>query len=191
MTQEEFEDIVNKTCQLAREQGRTAFIEYWNDIGRIEIEEEDTCWAKIIFISYDENLKAIEKWMPVSDAAYLFWLTRDELAIIDEFGFVLGESLNREQSLWFATCDLNNIKKWVNQDEHNPNELFKAYIGDCAYASPWSLLINPRKDVVDWALKTFDYKGNKDTWLIKLINERQAIPELKELILNTLGKKGE
>ena len=51
-------------------------------------------------------------------------------------------------------------------------------------------LANPRKDVVEWALKHKDELGlNK----IKpeFIEEYQAIPELKALILKELGKKGE
>ena len=50
------------------------------------------------------------------------------------------------------------------------------------------LLINPRKDVVDWALKHKDELGlNKVK--PEFIEKHQAIPELKELILKAL--KGE
>ena len=51
--------------------------------------------------------------------------------------------------------------------------------------------MNPRRDVVEWALQTFDYKSQPDLQKgLDLVKDRQAIPELKELILNTLEKKG-
>lgn len=51
-------------------------------------------------------------------------------------------------------------------------------------------LANPRKDVVEWALKHKDELklNNVDH---EFIEKHQAIPELKELILKELGKKGE
>lgn len=51
-------------------------------------------------------------------------------------------------------------------------------------------LINPRKDVVEWALKHKD-ELRLTTVNREFIEKHQAIPELKELILNTLEKKGE
>ena len=46
-------------------------------------------------------------------------------------------------------------------------------------------LINPRKDVVEWALKHKD-ELRLTTVKREFIEKHQAIPELKELILNTL-----
>ena len=52
------------------------------------------------------------------------------------------------------------------------------------------LLANPRKDVVEWALKHKNELGLNDVDH-EFIEKHQAIPELKELILNTLELKGE
>ena len=52
------------------------------------------------------------------------------------------------------------------------------------------LLINPRKEVVKWALQHKDELGISNEEISKAV-KYQAIPELKELILNTLEKKGE
>ena len=82
-------------------------------------------------------------------------------------------------------------KKPRNSDyKDEVDELFSEDIGDCCYASPWYLLINPRRDVVEWALKNLDYKSQlKVQDGLGLVENRQAIPELKELILKAL--KGE
>lgn len=52
------------------------------------------------------------------------------------------------------------------------------------------LFANPRKEVVKWALKHKEELGLSKV-AREFIEEYQAIPELKELILNTLEKKGE
>ena len=49
-------------------------------------------------------------------------------------------------------------------------------------------LINPRKDVVEWALKHKDELGIKNVKR-EFIEQHQAIPELKEMILNNLYEK--
>lgn len=51
-------------------------------------------------------------------------------------------------------------------------------------------LINPRKDVVEWALEHKDELGFNYVEP-EFVEKYQAIPELKELILNTLELKGE
>ena len=70
-----------------------------------------------------------------------------------------------------------------------PNDLEKVFKGHDVMTLEY-LLINPRKDVVEWALK---HKEELDLKKVNpgFIKEYQAIPELKELILNTLEKKGE
>ena len=83
-----------------------------------------------------------------------------------------------------ATYPLEKIQKELTDDV-----LQKVFTGhrlvDFRY-----LLANPRKDVVKWALKHKDelnFRGIPP----EFIEERQAVPELKELILKELGKKGE
>ncbi|MBP5343773.1 MAG: hypothetical protein J6Y85_01690 [Alphaproteobacteria bacterium] len=195
MTQEEFKNIVDKTCELAIDDGSKAAIDFWKkqDAGTIEIEEpSNIVWHKLIFTPLDSNLEAVEKWMPASNASILYWFTQNDTMRDEEFSYTLAESYNRYQSLLFATCDLETIQKWTWGMRGWPSELFKEDIGECLYASPWFLLVNPRRDVVEWALDTFNYMSQRKIdggFSIITDENRQANPELKELIFKKLGKK--
>lgn len=91
----------------------------------------------------------------------------------------LGEAnAYSEEKEFCATEDLKTIEEEVKgQYKIVANEWVAAYF-----------LINPRKDVVEWALKHKDELG-LNTVKREFIEKHQAIPELKELILKTL--KGE
>ena len=195
LTQEEFEIIVNKTCELSLTHSSDAAVNFWklHDKGTIEIEDlSDIMWIEVFFTPFDSNLKTVAKALPSANALYIYWLTRDEGDICEEFPFVIGESTNRNQALIFATSNLDDIKRLVKAEDNDPNELFEEDIGDCVYASPWFLLVNPRNEVVEWALDVFDYKSQPNIHLeLDFVESRQAIPQIKELILNTLEKKGE
>ncbi len=195
MTQEEFKNIVDKTCELAIDDSPKAAIDFWKnqDAGTIEIEEpSNIVWHKLIFTPLDSNLKAVKECMPASNASILYWFTQNDTMRDEEFSYTLAESYNRYQSLLFATCDLETIKKWIWGMGGWPPELFKEYIGECLYASPWFLLVNPRRDVVEWALEIFDYRSQRKIdggFSIITDEDRQVIPELKELIVKKLEKK--
>ena len=195
MTEEEFENIVNKTCEMSLTNSSEAAVNFWkmNNQGSIEIEElEDIVWTEVFFTPFDSKLKAVGKMLPSANALYLYWLSQGVGDIFEEFPYVICEATNRNQSLIFATSNLDEIQTLGLIEGKDLNELFEQDIGDCRYASPWYLLVNPRKQVVEWALKNFDYNSYKVTceWF-RFIDERQAIPELKELIINTLEKQGE
>lgn len=193
MTQEEFEDLVNKTCDLAINHSSEVAANFWKNHGNgtIDIPDlSDIVWMEVEFFPNDNNLKVVSKWIPSANALFLYWADKDEYDICDEFTFVICESTNRNQSLVFATYDLDDIKELVLVEGKDANDLFSEDIGDCCYASPWYLLINPRRDVVEWALQNLDYKSQlKVQDGLGLVENRQAIPELKELVLKTL--KGE
>lgn len=195
MTQEEFEKIVDKTYELAMKGDPTGAVTYWwnNNVGEFyEADSGEIVWKDVIFKPFDSKLKEVVKTFPLSSAEHLLWNDQNETTVCEEFQYVLGESLNRYQSLLFATYGLNTIQEHMDAGKNNPNELFQQNRGDCNNASPWYLLANPRKEVVEWALTNFDYKSYQDTWIgFDFIEDRQAIPELKELIRNTLEKKGE
>ena len=83
-----------------------------------------------------------------------------------------------------ATFSLEQI-----QEELTDEVLQNVYKGHNRVSFKY-FLANPRRDVVEWALK---HKEELGLTLVKpeFVEKYQAIPELKELILNTLGKKGE
>ena len=191
MTQEKFEKIVNKTCRHAADGMAYMVADDWQGYGNGSIELIWDCsndvWTKLDFIPSDPNLKSIEKWFPSADGLSIYWYGQDEADVYHEFFELICEAYAKYQALLFSTSNLGTIKQNVLIEKQNPNDLFQQDIGDCCYASPWFLLVNPRKDVVEWALKTFDFKSQlKVQNGLGLVEDRQAIPELKELILKTL-----
>ncbi len=197
MTQEEFEDIVYETCNLAANGMSYMIPDKWlynNRPGTIEVvwDCSNDVWTKLNFIPDDPNLKSIEKLFPSADAQSIYWYGRYEEDVYHEFFYIICEAYTKYQELLFSTCSLDTIKENVLVEKQNPNELFQQNNGDHLYTSPWFLLVNPRKDVVEWALQNFEYKSQpKVQEGLDLVEDRQAIPELKELILNTLELKGE
>ena len=196
MTQEEFEEIVNKTCRLVANGQAYMVADNWlygNRPGSIELiwDGSNDVWTKLDFIPDNPNLKSVEKWFPSADAQSIYWYGRYEEDVYHEFFYIICEAYTKYQELLFSTCSLDTIKENVLVEKQNPNELFQQNNGYHLYTSPWFLLVNPRRDVVEWALQTFDYKSQPDLQKgLDLVKDRQAIPELKELILNTLEKKG-
>ena len=185
MTQEEFEDIVNKTCEMFLNYRPKEAVAFWKENGEGEIiVEPDVVWSLVYFKPFDINLKFVEKWMPDTNAQYLSLLTLGEDDFHRECSLFACDCSCYDQALMFATSNLYVIKKLVLVENNDPNELFSENLGYSFYSSPWFLLVNPRKDVVEWALKTFDFKAQ--TSELNLIKDRQAIPELKELILKAL-----
>ena len=185
MTQEEFEDIVNKTCEMFLNYRPKEAVAFWKENGEGEIiVDSDLVWSLVYFNPFDTNLKFVKKWMPDTNAHYLSLLTLSEDDFREECSMIACDCSCYDQALMFATSDLNVVKKLVLVENNDPNELFSENLGYSFYSSPWFLLVNPRKDVVEWALKTFDFKSQ--TSELNLIKDRQAIPELKELIFQSL-----
>ena len=92
---------------------------------------------------------------------------------------------NNNQYLIQRKCATFSLKDM--QEELTDEVLQKVFKGHSIVSFEY-LLANPRKDVIEWALKHKDELGlNK----IKpeFIEEHQAIPELKEMILNNLYEK--
>lgn len=192
MTQEEFENIVNKTCEISLNCQPEKAAAFWKENGNGDIEiDSDTVWTQVFFKPFDTNLREVERVLPEPNAQCLLWLSLYEELIYEEFPYLICNYSNSDQSLTFATWDLDTIQKMILFEDKNPNDIFLEDIGDRIYESPWYLLINPRKDVVEWALKTFDFKSNSNIKSgLYLIKKCQAIPELKEVILNNLCEKG-
>ena len=77
------------------------------------------------------------------------------------------------------TCSLSKIQKELTDDV-----LLKTFKKN--WMTPFRyLLANPRKDVIEWALKHKEGLGLNDT-ISAFIRKNQGHPELKELIFNTL-----
>ena len=83
-----------------------------------------------------------------------------------------------------ATSSLEKIQKELTE------EVLQTVFKGNSVVSFEYLFANPRKEVVKWALKHKEELGLSKV-AREFIEEYQAIPELKELILNTLEKKGE
>lgn len=91
-----------------------------------------------------------------------------------------------DQYLIDRECATLSLKEL--QEELTDDVLEKVFKGHDVVIFSY-LLTNPRKDVVEWALKHKEELGLKGVKR-KFVEEYQVVPELKELILNTLGKKG-
>ena len=91
-------------------------------------------------------------------------------------------NISYEQSLFCVTCPLNQLQRNI---EGNLENLKYAKVGD----SIDYLLVNPREDVVNWALEnkellSFDVSGWDN--FEQFIKEKQANPILQNKILHEL-----
>ena len=192
MTQEEFEDIVYETCDLAANGMAYMIPDKWlhnNRPGSIEVvwDCSNDVWTKLNFIPDDPNLESIEKCFPSVDGLTIYWYGQDEAEVYEECFNLICKAYIKYQALLFSTCNLDTIKQNILVEKQDPNDLFLQDTGFRNYASPWFLLVNPRKDVVEWALRNFNFKSQpKVQEGLGLVEDCQAIPELKELILKTL-----
>ncbi|MBP5344275.1 MAG: hypothetical protein J6Y85_04305 [Alphaproteobacteria bacterium] len=193
MTQEEFEKIVNEVCKVATNDSPEKAAYLWNDCreGFIDV-RADIVWTQTIFMPFDSNLKEVTKVLPTLIANSLYWFCQDEETRCEELPNLITENTNINQALVFATSDLDRIQDVVLVDGKVMNEPFSNQrIKPWSCASLWFLLFNPRREVVEWALETFNYKDRDlalPCWL--KIEEWQTNYQLKELILNTLEKEG-
>ena len=110
--------------------------------------------------------------------------------VYHEFFELICEAYAKYQAQLFSISNLDTIKQNVLVEKQNPNDLFQQSTGayyNYTIPNPWHLLINPRKDIVEWALKNFDFKSQLNVQNeLGLVEDRQAIPELKELIFQSL-----
>ena len=110
---------------------------------------------------------------------FFSWRTSHDFAPLDEYWRAIFNVNQFFLQKKCATYPLEKIQKELT------DEVLQKVIKGHGYMDFKYLLANPRKDVVEWALKHKDelnFRGvPKD-----FIEERQAIPELKELILKTL-----
>lgn len=114
------------------------------------------------------------------------WISYDHFESDDAYSL---KDYIREAEECFIDRECATYTLEALQEELTDEVLQNVYKGHHVVSFKY-LLANPRRDVVEWALK---HKEELGLTLVKpeFVGKYQAVPELKELILNTLEKKGE
>ena len=105
----------------------------------------------------------------------------------DYFIFLKSGDYRTRQSLINTRCVTFTLEQI--QEELTDEVLQNVFKGHHVVSFKY-LLANPRKDVVEWALEHKDELGISKRDMSE-VAKYQVIPELKELILNSLNDKGE
>ena len=140
------------------------------EVAIVDIETGDGCFLASGTISFlDDNIPDKEFYLGTYNADYWVY-DNNGLLTLD-----LKDICYYKQSFFCVTSNLKDIEEDIEgQYQIVANE----GVARC-------FLINPRKEVVKWALEHKDELGITKEEAIKA-SQYQAIPELKELILKTL-----
>lgn len=148
------------------------------EVDDIDIDTKDFI-ASIEFYPLEED-EVYQATTNIISGDFFSWRTAHDFAPLDEYWTAIFNANQFSLQKKCATYPLEKI-----QEELTDDILQKVFKGH-GYADMRYLLANPRKDVVEWALKhkdELDFSGLPK----EFIEERQAIPELKELIFKELG----
>ena len=140
------------------------------EVAIVDMNASDGCFLGTGTISFfDKTIPCKEFYLGIYNAEYWIY-EKGGLLTID-----LKDYFRYKQSLFCVISDLKTIEEDIKgQYQIVANE----GVARC-------FLINPRRDVVKWALQHKDELGI-DKEDVSIATEYQAIPELKEMILKAL-----
>ena len=184
-TQEEFEQKVQKLTERLNDEfsyDRDEIIKLW-----LEIEEfayfYNNCYGpyytKVFFMPKDKNkLKTIARCVSSSTFTKFFHLIKD-VSLEEEFIYQCGEVCAWKKKALFATEPLEVIKSYfMGQDIQKTVE--HSWDGE-EFGINSYLLMNPRKEVVEWALENNEALGI-EPYEFEMGLDHQVIPEINSLI---------
>ncbi len=196
MTENKYQDEkyieIAKKLKESVQQGYEEFIDTCNNIREDEdfvIDGEFMEFYSVAYFSNEDNTDKEEIYLPPIAESYLTTNTILETSIKDiDFAIINRDILIFEttQKLTCATSPLDSIKSSITSFEFLEEEKLINKTHNYFYY----MFINPRKDVVEYALENKDYFYPTDTKkqedIKNFVKKYQAIPELRELILNSL-----
>ena len=147
------------------------------EVDDIDIDTKDFI-ASIEFYPLEED-EVYQATTNVISGDFFLWRYSHDFAPLYEYWTAIFNANQFSLQKKCATCSLEKIQ------EELTDEVLQKVIKGHGYSDFRYLLANPRKDVVEWALKHKDELGLNDVDH-EFIEKHQAIPELKELIFKTL-----
>ena len=185
-TQEEFEQKVQELTErlnneLYYDKGET--IKLWLEIEEYaDIHNEDgwgPYYVEVSFTPKDRNdLMEIKTYILSSIFTKFYYLMNDS-SLEEEFEYQCGEAYAYMREALFATNTIEEIQSYF-MGRDIKKTVQQSWDGEELYVNSY-LLMNPRKDVVEWALENKDALC-LDEYDYKKGLQYQTVPELRALI---------
>ncbi len=203
-TQKEFDDTVNRIIKELKKGleldekdqinwGLYNAVENFSHFGEMYFDELGQIDTEVSFVPYEKGLESKDFTLKTLHTLVIHLMQCNERNCTISDLYIISDYIFNFQCRYFMMSDLKTIKGILKNNREE--ELWGSVYDSYDPMSYFYLLFNPRKDVVEWALKNMKQLPLEvdgcSTYYEELIRTRQAIPELRELILKTLKIKKE